>query len=807
MSSAYDFAPLFLIRMAGVPFDHIERVATPQTSAAARDLLVRQEALAAARSELEGYLRLHREELAPEIFRAWKKAARSGSIPPPLSDPLPRPFSDFSTKLIQQNEASGSLDQSLARELPAARTALAEAARSFLPRYLVFTDRELRERLQKEYSDGPLPPRNKQARAHERHLLLYVQRVCAKNDSLSEFGPEGWGTISPGDGLFQLAPRPGIAARETFLERWTAHGAAAALNADPEVRAELAPRLNPNGRLEKEGFLFCDTGETVALDRPQRELLERLDGRMRAYSLAVPPGLLEDLADRRILRWEVEVPALDPAAFATLVRDVAAWRDNSVRKRWLALLEPIADLPAQFARDSDTNARTRVMDEARAALQPLGVTRGHAGNRSLYSAANAIGEECFRECACSVGRELIHEIATEAEPWIDLWRDSYAFVASRVAAGLRHLLQDAPRQDGAVSLPAFLRHCADRKMSLTGPGLVAMAHLAFSEIKAAFREELGAQAGRSEVQLRPEDCHFVRRNFEYPKFDEYTYPSADLQLSARSVAAVARGEYQWVVAELHPPVALLHHSFYWSCPDKAGLAQALSRTAHGQPNFHFGFFAADFTSATAVHMAEATPDLFHFVAPQRPGPGGRAIPPSETEIYVAAESGDVRLRRRDSKQDLGSFARAWLIPLGFHPFSLSLGPETPRLLCGKVVVQRRAWTVQEDEVGIGDFTGVSRDLILAVEQLRLRKGWPRHIYIRPTEQALRRSGAEGRDKDTKPVFIDLESYLFLEVFFRWLKKAGELEVTEMLPDAEHLLWSEADGRRSFELRTQIVPRS
>ena len=28
-------------------------------------------------------------------------------------------------------------------------------------------------------------------------------------------------------------------------------------------------------------------------------------------------------------------------------------------------------------------------------------------------------------------QHLINEVATEAEPWIDFWRDSYAFVASR----------------------------------------------------------------------------------------------------------------------------------------------------------------------------------------------------------------------------------------------------------------------------------------------------------------------------------------------------------------------------------------
>jgi hypothetical protein len=124
-----------------------------------------------------------------------------------------------------------------------------------------------------------------------------------------------------------------------------------------------------------------------------------------------------------------------------------------------------------------------------------------------------------------------------------------------------------------------------------------------------------------------------------------------------------------------------------------------------------------------------------------------------------------------------------------------------------VIVQRRAWKVTANDLAPGKYTGVSSNLVLAIEKLRAERNLPRFVYIRPTEQALRRSGAEGRDKDTKPVFIDLESYLFLEIFYRWLTKAGELEVTEMLPAPDQLLWQEPDGRHTFELRTLIVPSS
>lgn len=791
--------------MAGVPFAPLAELAATATAAAARELLVRREEFARARREVEHLLQRRGHGLSEELFRAWRKAIRTGAMPPAADLPS-RVFAVCWECASRQAAAEARLDQALREELDPARGALLKSAQIFLPSYLVFVSEGLRERLSKQSSreSGPLPPRRKEDRAHERHLLLYLQRVCAKNDSLSEFGPEGWGTIEGQRRGLNLAPRPGIAGRETYLERWTAHGVAAALNADPEVRLELSPRLHPNGRIEGNQFVFADTGETVALDPKTVEILLRCDGATPAYLFGDQIGALEHLAVQNMIRWEVEVPALEPHAFDVLVSDILRWRDSPLRARWLEALQSIAALPSKFAQAKETSSRGQIMDEARRQLQQLGTAR-EVSDRFLYSAANPIGEECFRECHLSIGEDLINEVTADAEPWIDLWRDCYAFVASRVAVGLRGLLEKAPLQNGALPLPAFLRHCAMLKMPLTGPAMVALAHMAFQEVKAAFRERMRNRPEAEEWELTADDCHFIRQNFQYEKFDEFTYPSADLQLAARSVDAVGRGEYRWILAELHPPAALLHHGFYWGCPDKAGLGGALALTTKNCPSFHFGFFAADFTAATAVRIFDALGAQTSFVAAQRGDPRWRIIPPAQVEVYVDEKNGDVCLRTRGAHEYLGSFARAWVIPLGFHPFHFGRAPHMPRLRCGRVIVQRRSWTLAFEELGPGNFTGVSRDLVLAVERLRAEKGWPRYVYIRPSEQALRRSGAEGRDKDTKPVFIDLESYLFLEVFHRWLTKADELEVSEMLPDPEHLLWQEKDGRRTFELRTQIVP--
>ena len=686
---SYRIAPLFLIRIAGAPFETLESLSTLETCNLARRFVRRD------------------------------------------------------TELNADEKVE--LGQILERELFHARCQLAESARRLLPRYLVFGGegtRQLSAHLQKELSTNAsvAATRNSRAGDRERHILLYLQRIAAKNDTFSEFGPSAWGKVTNESGGLTFAPASGIAKRDAFLERWVAHSVAAVINADSDT-------------------------------------LERL-----------------------------QVVALEPYAFEILRDDVERWPAGAARDKWLPVLDDLADIPRRFSTATKLEDRESIADEARTCLQSLGV-EPKPGGRSLYAASNPVGEECFRECHFEINESLINEVTIQAEPWIDFWRDSYAFIASRVAATLRGIMEKAGAKSGVMPLPDFLQACDAAKLSLMGPGLVAPAVMAFQEVKAAFRKQLESHSHLAEYELTAADCHVVRDNFEYPKFDEYTYPSADLQLAADSVAELPHGDYQWILAELHPPLALLHHCMYWSCPDKATLGRAFESTTCDRPQFHFGFFAADFTAHTAVRVFDALPQLSNFVAPQRANPKWRTVPPSEAEVYIDEAMADVCLRKSDNHEYLGSFARAWIVPLGFHPFQFNLGAHTPRLRCGKVIVQRRTWTISAEDFPRGKYNGVSSSLVLAIEKLRTEKNLPRYIYIRPTEQALRRSGAEGRDKDTKPIFIDLESYLFLEIFHRWIVKAGEIEVTEMLPRPDQLLWKEGDGRRTFELRTLIVPRS
>ena len=185
--------------MAGVPFDVLDPLGTPDTFAAARELLARREEFAAARLEAERLLRRTDHGISMEAYRALRLALRAGSLPALSDVPAPRESVAYAAAVNAVAAAESRLQETLERELDSARVALLESTRKVLAPYLVFGGAGVREVLVELMTDRPaarlaLPPRKKRERARERHLLLYLQRICGKNDTLSEFGPAGWGT-------------------------------------------------------------------------------------------------------------------------------------------------------------------------------------------------------------------------------------------------------------------------------------------------------------------------------------------------------------------------------------------------------------------------------------------------------------------------------------------------------------------------------------------------------------------------------------------------------------------------------------
>ena len=68
--------------MAGVPFELVEQLATPQTAAAARNLLIKQSAFELAKSKVEELLLSRRHNLSKDqLEQVIHQASRLGETP------------------------------------------------------------------------------------------------------------------------------------------------------------------------------------------------------------------------------------------------------------------------------------------------------------------------------------------------------------------------------------------------------------------------------------------------------------------------------------------------------------------------------------------------------------------------------------------------------------------------------------------------------------------------------------------------------------------------------------------------------
>lgn len=767
----FRFSSWIQIRRPGVAFDVLERCLSRLEPAFVERLRLASEDLAAAARAVRRELPAQRR-----VLRALERRIDSDELP----DAYRRVYERWL-------EALHVVESAIATAEVRDATALVEQARRHLPGYLVFASASVGGLVQEIEA---LAPDDRLGHRHERSLLLYLQRLCTKNETMSAYGPSQWARLQPSEEL--VLDSEAALRRTCFVEKRTAMALVAALERDDDARAHLPPRLHPFGELAGSRFVRVDRGDTIELDADEQAIVARCDGTARDVG---PLATVASLAARGVLDWQLHLPA-GADRMASLRAAIAAWPESPARARWLGHVDEIEALREQFASDLGVASRRTIVGAARTKLAELG-TAVPEGQRVLYAGTNPFGEECVVDATLSIPHRLFDELAVAAAPWLDFWRAVYCTIAARATERLRPLV------NGPTPLAAFLGKAAANGIALALNGIPLLAAQAFAEVRARFASAFAEQAGERELELSPALLAAVAGG--PASFSELTWPSADVQLRASSAEAVKRGDFQWIIAELHPGVAVVQHGLLWGCPDPAAFAADV-RCAMDGPVGDFGFAGVDLTTHTTVPFSAFAPSLYCYVGAGAAPSGARSLAPSEVE--VVDDGHDLRMRERGTGRDLGSFTRSWALALGFHPFLFRIARRTPRLVVNGVIVQRAMWTISRDDWKPHRWIGVSSDvqLLLECDRLRTHSGIPRHVFIRPTDRAILRVGAGGRDKDAKPIYLDLETMPLVRLLDRWLDKHGEIEITEMLPEPEMMFWRTPEGRHPFELRTLLLPR-
>jgi hypothetical protein len=656
--------------------------------------------------------------------------------------------------------------------------------------------------------------RSSKHRQKEALIANYLQRYCAKNDTIGFFGPVGWATLVDTGPAIMVEPGAELVAdRTTHLEGWCVQKVAEGLASDETLLQWMAPRLPPYLRLDN-ATLKAPLAAPVQLNPAEAAMLELVDGRRSARDIAA-----ELVGDRRIgladcadhdavyallrklrsagrIVWTLEFSAEHP-------HPEQALRDRLSRVPSIGQAQSTVETLAAHRRAvADASGDPERLGVAMAALADWFSTQtGSASDRrqgESYAGRTLIYQDCRRDLTVQLGPDLVTALA----PPLELLLTAARWFTTRAAGLYRTALialyeRLAARHGEPVPLPDLWLYAQDlifgeeRELDGTLAG----------EVRQRWAAVLGALPEGRRVDFRAVDLRdAVRSTFAAgpvtPGATRYCCP--DVMIAAPSVAAIRHGDYQFVLGELHAGMNTLSTAFW------AG--------QHPVPEELLRAVAADLPEpqVVAVYSRErVTPRMMRGlvrprdlrlvfaqdtcgVATGQPVPIGSLLAErSEAGLDIYSRDGRVRFEAMEL------FAE--LVMLRAHQAFGVLSPaeHTPRISIDRLVVERERWRTEASELSFAWETDEWRRYRL-VGQWRERHGMPQHVFLQTS-------------RSTKPTYVDLAAPVLVDVLARTIRRAADrgepVVVSEMLPGPEQVWLPDGSGRRyTCELRLVAINR-
>lgn len=656
--------------------------------------------------------------------------------------------------------------------------------------------------------------RNKVRRKHEQLVFNYVQRYCAKNDTISFFGPAVW--VAFNDSGPPVAMRPGpklCSSRQAYFEFWAIDSLAVALGKEKELLPWLAPRLNPNLRISDDWRLQHLGTKPVSLSAQEVRLLAACDGENRAIDIANRFGsgstgefasparvyqALIDLARAGVILWNAYVP-VTPDADQALLKLLERIGDPALRQRYVAKLAALQDGRAKVeAARGDPVA----MNSAMAALEDTfkQLTGREATRRAgeMYGGRTLIYEDCRRDLELTLGPEIRHRIG----PGMALVLRGANWYLHRIGARFTQFLNDLYTQfrDRAGGSPVSFEAMVYRNRDVwrAGPVIIAEAVKAHQ------------QRWQSVLSFDPDEKH-VRfaaaelREAVFSAFPEVPlqwpvakYHSPDLMFAAESVEAIEQGQYLPVLGEFNagvnrlglPTLSKLH-------PDPSSIARFLDEDL-GRPRVLQVFDRR--ARGHRVVFDTTSPLDFHLAANDTPSWRAKEQVLPVSELVVERLDQGLIVQTRDGTRRF-HIADVFSLILGRHYWEqISMLPSVahlPRLSFDDLVVSREKWRMPCGDVTFAH-ERTTEERFIAARRFMRGRGLPRWMFLRvPYER--------------KPLYLDFESPLAVDALAKVIRRGAEEDppaeatFSEMLPTPEQCWLTDAEGNRyTSEFRLAVV---
>ena len=643
--------------------------------------------------------------------------------------------------------------------------------------------------------DGKLTSRSRQ---RLRLAWRYLQRLCAKNETYSYFGPLAWGWIDfdvPAAIQTEVIDPDGgqIRRNRVRIEYWVTDRLCRSLCSHPRL-AELMPlRLHPHCDVVGT-VLRHPPGQETRLTAPTAALLEAAGGTAPLTGQQRSSPAAARLTAAGVLS---AVPAGPPGADDPLTMVIEALRPmaaDPVVFRLSTAARQLAILRGQFER-AGYPQRRQLAASMDAVLDSAQIST-HRPKGQLYTGRFPVYEDCERNIKVTLGRPIADELTAGVEPLMRLYKATALVAAARLHEHYLHILgQLQPDRTGDADFVEFISAARG-----------AQAQRALADVVADLRSDLTAiwakivtPGSTTPVELNQADIDAVRGyvkglHAESDRFSDVLgvgLVSPDLLLAGASEQAIRDGRWRLDIGEVHAGVAMVLQPVALPfLDDRSALINWANRYLTPGRIQLASSGASYQRSCIEWPVLDNLWEIVLAGAPSRCRPA-RQIPAGRGRVIT--DHGIVTFldRLTGRTDDMVTVLSTDLHRVLFAAAGDVLGGSVPqRLQFGRVRVKRRSWRLVAGD-GSGppsvSHPAENADDYRALVRWAQQLGLPRNVFVR--------SAAE-----PKPVYVDWQNPLAVDVFAKLTSNLAEFQITEMSPQPTELWLADAAGRYCSELR-------
>ncbi|WHT22380.1 lantibiotic dehydratase [Crossiella sp. CA-258035] len=652
--------------------------------------------------------------------------------------------------------------------------------------------------------------RSSMPRQREELVAHYWQRFCVKNDTIGFFGPVGWGRWDLGQPGVTIDPGTGLIAESTvYFSSWAIDTLARVLGEDPALRRWIPPRRVSFVRIATDA-VHLPGRPSQPITPDQRELLLRCDGTRSPVDLAAQLNrpeaevlaAIEDLVRRRWLVWRLEVPtsAHPEQHLRSTVERVG---DPEVRERALAKLTVLEQAKARI---HDAYGDSAALSTAMAALEQDFATLTEsaavrAKNSRTAPCRSLVYADCRRSATATLGAAVLAELTPLA-----LCLTAARWLTNRFAEAMTGRIRAAHRKlldrHGRVDLGALWFEC----LPVPHPDSTAEIDRIQAELRARWARIIKAPQGVRRVRLSAVDiADRVHAEFGEPglAWNIARYVSPDVLVLAENAEAVARGEFELVLGELHVAMNTVGASlFAMQHPDITELLAETTRDFPGPRVMPMLPKEQPPRWSTRSRPALVRPEDYfigmvdYTADPHHP----RALNSADVEVVDC--DGELLLILPDGTEFplLDVFGNA-LTNRVMDRFSLRPNADhSPRITVDRMIIARETWRIPAADLVFAAEKTESRRFV-RVRQWREELDLPRFVFVT--------SPAEPR-----PFYVDFDSPVYVTILAKAARRLartdpeGRLTISEMLPNPEQAWLTDDQGNRyTSELRFVAVDQT